>query len=104
MLENEYYYELKYVYKDKVVSMKFNGEKTLNQVIENIQDFLKSTGWREDSIKEHIKTDEDMVENNCKGDDIKEEDKTYYNKVSDNNAYHEFNAYDGYVFNDDNND
>ena len=101
MLENEYYYELKYVYKDKVVSMKFNGEKTLNQIVENIQDFLKSTGWREDTIKEHIKTDDDMWQESEKE---KEEDKTYYNEVSDNNAYHEFNAYDGYVFNDDNND
>ena len=62
MLENEYYYEFKYVYKDKVVSMKFNGEKTLNEVVENIQDFLKSAGWREDSIKENIKTDEDIAD------------------------------------------
>lgn len=62
MLENEYYYELKYVYKDKVITVKFNGEKTFNEVVENIQDFLKSAGWREDSIKEHIKTDEDIAD------------------------------------------
>ena len=99
MLENEYYYELKYVYKDKVVSMKFNGEQTLNQIVENIQDFLKSTGWREDTIKEHIKTDDDMWQ---EAEKEKEEDKTSYNEVSDNNTYHEFNAYDGYVFNDNN--
>lgn len=93
MLENEYYYELKYVYKDKVVSMKFNGEQTLNQIVENIQDFLKSAGWREDTIKEHIKTDDDMLQ-----EAEKEEDKTYYNEVSDNNDY--YNAYHGYEFND----
>ena len=69
MLENEYYYELKYVYKDKVVSMKFNGEKTLNQIVENIQDFLKSAGWREDSIKEYIKTDEDIANEQSKTSD-----------------------------------
>lgn len=69
MLENEYYYELKYVYKDKVASMKFNGEKTLNQIIENIQDFLKSAGWREDSIKEYIKTDEDIANEQSKASD-----------------------------------
>ena len=83
MLENDYYYELKYVYNDKVVTVKFNGEKTFNDVVENIKDFLKSTGWREDTIKEHIKTDDDMWE-----EAEKEEDKTYYND------------YDGYVFND----
>ena len=111
MLENEYYYELKYVYKDKVVSMKFNGEQTLNQIVENIQDFLKSTGWREDTIKEHIKTDDDMWQesekekDNCKCDDIKKEDETYYQEYNcpDNN-YYDNNAYHGYVFNDNNND
>ena len=85
MLENDYYYELKYVYNDKVVTVKFNGEKTFNDVVENIKDFLKSTGWREDTIKEHIKTDDDMWE---EAEKEKEEDKTYYND------------YDGYVFND----
>lgn len=69
MLENEYYYELKYVYKDKVISMEFNGEKTLNQIVENIQDFLKSAGWREDSIKEYIKTDEDIANEQSKTSD-----------------------------------
>ena len=85
MLENDYYYELKYVYNDKVVTVKFNGEKTFNDVVENIKDFLKSTGWREDTIKEHIKTDDDMWQ---EAEKEKEEDKTYYND------------YDGYVFND----
>lgn len=76
MLENEYYYELKYAYKDKVISMKFNGEKTLNQIVENIQDFLKSAGWREDSIKEYIKTDEDIANEQSKTSD--EEDYERY--------------------------
>ena len=84
MLENEYFYELKYVYKDKVVTVKFNGEKTFNEVVENIQDFLKSAGWREDTIKEHIKTDED----NCKCNDMREEDKIYYNEISEDNNYY----------------
>lgn len=75
MLENEYYYELKYVYKDKVVSMKFNGEKTLNQIVENIQDFLKSAGWREDSIKEYIKTDEDIANEQSKTSDDEDYEK-----------------------------
>lgn len=78
MLENEYYYELKYVYKDKVVSMKFNGEKTLNQIVENIQDFLKSAGWREDSIKEYIKTDEDIANEQSKTSDDEEDYKKYH--------------------------
>ena len=75
MLENEYYYELKYVYKDKVISMKFNGEKTLNQIVENIQDFLKSAGWREDSIKEYIKTDEDIANEQSKTSDDEDYEK-----------------------------
>lgn len=75
MLENEYYYELKYVYKDKVVSIKFNGEKTLNQIVENIQDFLKSAGWREDSIKEYIKTDEDIANEQSKTSDDEDYEK-----------------------------
>ena len=75
MLENEYYYEFKYVYKDKVVSMKFNGEKTLNQIVENIQDFLKSAGWREDSIKEYIKTDEDIANEQSKTSDDEDYEK-----------------------------
>lgn len=61
MLENEYYYELKYVYKDKVVTVKFNGENDFNNVVENIQDFLKGAGWQESTILEHIKTDEDIA-------------------------------------------
>jgi len=126
MLENDYYYELKYVYNDKVVTVKFNGEKNFNEVVENIQDFLKSAGWQEDTVKEHIKTNEDIEEDNCKCDDIKKEDETYYQeyncpdnnyefknninyydhnyKYDINNDYYQYDGnepYHGYTFNDD---
>ena len=62
MLENEYYYEFKYVYKDKVVTMRFSGEVDFNQLVDNLKAFLASAEWSESTIKEHIKTDTDMFE------------------------------------------
>ena len=63
MLENnDYKYDLKYTYKDKVCTISFNGEITFNQLVSNLQDFLYSCGWSEKTVKEYIKTDEDMWE------------------------------------------
>lgn len=62
MLDNDYKYELKYTYKDKVCTISFNGEITFNQLVSNIQDFLYSCGWSEDTVKRQIKTEEDMWE------------------------------------------
>lgn len=62
MLENEYKYELKYTYKDKVCNISFNGEITFDQLVSNIQDFLYSCGWSEDTVKRQVKTEDDMWE------------------------------------------
>jgi len=60
MLNDEYYYELKYVYKDKIITMRFNGDVTMNELIDNYKDFSKSAGWSDESIKKHLRTDEDI--------------------------------------------
>ena len=44
MTENDYKYELKYT------------------LVSNIQDFLYSCGWSEDTVKRQIKTEDDMWE------------------------------------------
>ena len=62
MLENDYKYELKYTYNDKVCSISFNGEITFDQLVSNIQDFLYSCGWSEDTVKRQVKTEDDMWE------------------------------------------
>lgn len=62
MLENDYKYELKYTYNDKVCTVSFNGEITFNQLVSNIQDFLYSCGWSEDTVKRQVKTEDDMWE------------------------------------------
>ena len=62
MLDDEYYYEFKYVYKDKVVTMKFSGEIDFNALLDNLKAFLAGAEWSESTIKEHIKTDEDIFE------------------------------------------
>ena len=82
MLENEYYYEFKYVYKDKVVTMKFSGEVDFNQLLDNLKAFLASAEWREDTIKEHIKTDTDMWEESEKSN---EDDSNFDSKSYDEN-------------------
>ena len=56
----DYYYELKYVYNDKVVTHRFNGDVTMNSLVDNLKDFVKSAGWSDDSIKGHLRTDEDI--------------------------------------------
>lgn len=77
MLENNYYYELKYVYKDKVVTVKFSGETNFDNLVENLQSFLASAGWREDTIKEQIKTEADIWEEaEQKQKELKEKDNS----------------------------
>ena len=75
MLENEYFYEFKYRYKDKVSTMTFNGETTFDQLVSNIQDFLYSCGWSEKTVKEQIKTDCDIYEDSVQANE-EETDKT----------------------------
>jgi len=60
MEDNECFYELKSAYNDKVVTIKFNAPITFNDVVDNIQGFLYACGWSEETIKEHIKTHDDM--------------------------------------------
>lgn len=62
MLENDYKYELKYTYKDRVCTLTFSGEVTFDKVVSNVQDFLYSCGWAEDTVKRQIKTEDDMWE------------------------------------------
>lgn len=62
MLENDYKYELKYTYKDRVCTLIFSGEVTFDQLVSNLQDFLYSCGWSEDTVKRQIKTENDMWE------------------------------------------
>ena len=62
MLDNDYKYELKYTHKDKVCTVTFNGEITFDQLISNLQDFLYSCGWSEETVKRQIKTEEDIWE------------------------------------------
>jgi len=127
MLENDYKYELKYIYKDRVCTLTFSGEVTFDQLISNLQNFLYSCGWSEDTVKEHIKTEEDMweeTEDNKETDNSKREDlkpeyyKTpincgeyknninYYDhnyKYDINNDYYQYDGnepYHGYEFND----
>ena len=97
MSENEYSYELKYKHNDKEVSMKFSAEITLDDLVTNLQDFLKSCGWAEDSVIRQVRTESDIYEEDEKNKT--EEIKSEYNLNStytDNNDYcHGYN-YDTY--------
>lgn len=103
MLENEYYYEFKYVYKDKVVTMKFSGEVDFNQLLDNLKAFLASAEWSESTIKEHIKTDTDMFEEAEQKQ--KEEVKPEYNynitytdnNYDDNNDFYQKSYDEDYI-------
>ena len=81
MLENDYKYELKYTYKDKVCSVTFNGEITFDKLVSNLQDFLYSCGWSEDTVKRQIKTEDDMWE---ESDENKEREKQEELENNDN--------------------
>jgi hypothetical protein len=53
-------FELKYKCDDKVCSMSFNGDITFNELVSNLQDFLYSCGWSEETVVRQVKTEEDL--------------------------------------------
>lgn len=55
---NNYYYELKYVYKDHEVVHKFNADLTLDELKDYLIDFLKGCSWYESQLKDLFKEEE----------------------------------------------
>lgn len=116
MAENDYKYELKYTYKDKICVLTFNGEVTFDELVSNLQDFLYSCGWSEDTVKRQIKTESDLweeIEDNKEIDNsIREDYNSEYYKTPINcgeyknnvNYCHGYDSnkdyYHGYKFND----
>lgn len=50
-MNNDYYYELTYVYNDKKTTVRFNADVSGEKLIDNLKDFLKGCGWSEDNLK-----------------------------------------------------
>lgn len=44
-MSDNHHYELKYFYKNKEVSVKFGGDVSLEDLEENLEDFLLAAGW-----------------------------------------------------------
>lgn len=55
----DYMYKFYYRYKDNEVSMSFNADVDMYHLCMNIQNFLKACSWREDTVEEYIKTEDD---------------------------------------------
>ena len=55
MLNEKYYYELRYVDNDTEVSYKFNADLDLDKLADHLKDFLKSCSWYEKQVNKLIK-------------------------------------------------
>lgn len=51
---DNYYYELKYVDKDLVISHKFNADLELDKLADNLKLFLLGCSWTEKQVNELI--------------------------------------------------
>lgn len=57
-INDEYYYEFKYVYKDEVVTMRFNADIHFERLLYNFANFVKGCSWLDKTVEQYIKTDE----------------------------------------------
>lgn len=57
-MNNDYYYELTYVYNDKKTTVRFNADVSGEKLIDNLKDFLKGCGWSEDNLKSMFNDEE----------------------------------------------
>ena len=55
MLNEKYYYELRYVDNDTEVSYKFNADLDIDKLADHLKDFLKSCSWYEKQVNKLIK-------------------------------------------------
>lgn len=54
MIEDDYYYELKYKNKDYEVTVKFKADIDADELRENLADFLGACSWSDKAIEEYI--------------------------------------------------
>ena len=58
-MENNCYYQLTYVDGDTELTMTFNADKTIYQIANRIQDFLKGASFSEDILNQVFKEEYD---------------------------------------------
>lgn len=58
-MNEDYFYKFYYKYKDQEVTMQFNADVTMEELARHLQDFLKACSWRQETVEEYIKIEED---------------------------------------------